>query len=211
MYLKLFEKYTKEGATKENIINALSVINATILARMADDKNDDEEVILFSEFFVSHFLNEEMEEAFYDNWGDYPLVLRAGMGLKEDRRKRYYKKYKNSINLLASYIMEKKNEIFVTTTSIYTNQYSFPSEKNKKVKECLVDIITDLFIFDGSMVVREVKGEKFEICGFYVTDNKIVSVPADEMKKCMELQPDGSIRKDEREVYVQAPIIFSNE
>ena len=84
------------------------------------------------------------------------------------------------------------------------------AKKDKEVKEFLSGIISDLFAENGVIIVREVVGEKYEICGFEIMDDKVVPISAEDLKRNTDLQPDGSIKEDEREVFVKAPLIFPN-
>ena len=85
--LERFKNFVKRNDSPNGLLDILSVENARAIGLNGVEGNsvfeNAEEYAEFFDYFGNHYLNEEMEDRFMENWGDYPYVLRFAAACKD--------------------------------------------------------------------------------------------------------------------------------
>lgn len=86
--LERFKNYIKRNDTSEGMLEILSIENARAIGLNGVEGDSvfekyAEEYAEFFDYFTSHHMNEEMEDRFTENWGNYPYVLRFAAACKD--------------------------------------------------------------------------------------------------------------------------------
>ena len=207
----------------EGVIGYISVINAQLLTKNRSERLTDE-IVEFTAFLRDLFEQDErIAKAAIKNWGEEPYVYRLGIELETER---YMKKYsdifskmsssqRNHIDMLANYIFgiraKRSITIVYQDNSIETLDISrsLPHDALDINKQYLHAMLTRFVADNGcGMVFRYKDKNMFHINGFRATDNRLVSIGKEELKFCMENQPDGSVKESPDEIYEIAPIVL---
>lgn len=86
--LERFKNYIKRNDTSEGMLEILNIENARAIGLNGVEGDSvfekyAEEYAEFFDYFTSHHMNEEMEDRFMENWGNYPYVLRFAAACKD--------------------------------------------------------------------------------------------------------------------------------
>ena len=230
--LQWFCRTCKDKRSAENVIHYISTINARIL--LYDTFDEDTKANMKKEIveFVTYICKtHEGDETFYrkmrENWPDMPprVMRMAQIFEQEDRIKdaiytyrNFDNKRKKNTNVLADYIWNIRQDREISMAMNDGRSESFelsrtiPREYIEDCREWLDTLIVELLSLGGSLILRYVspkKGARYIINGFRIKDGSVEVIKRDELKYCMELQPDGSMICADNEDYRIAPLIFA--
>lgn len=216
-YIDKFNKMVDKNNVYDSAIKALGVLNSEVLAKkqfgeVSESEIDD--IINFAEYFMDEYYDENMEEMIFDNWCDYPRILREADYYIAEREEKYLKSLtsnqRSAIDTLADYILNLKSDIWITTLAMsnteviqwHINSYN----KDEYTKESILSIIVKLHKSNGVLTIREEKSvNEHMVCSFTFKDGNIETVSDGNGKKTMSTLSDGRVVK---ETFVTAPLIL---
>lgn len=92
-YIEMFEEHIqskyKGQYSIDNMIGAVSIINATLLTRInnVNDEQADEIIEAYHYIADKMLTSKKNERKIFENWGDYPLLFRVGSSLEYEKSK----------------------------------------------------------------------------------------------------------------------------
>lgn len=224
-YIEKFQEQLGTRKTREAVVGSVSVLNASTIAVEGTGQLDEKEkdaIITFTDWFYEKYGNDKrLWKAIRRNWPDAPpRILRMGEYFKEERQieeaKAVYKelnpKMQKDVNLLVSYLIkERKGDSLMTFTwdggesTIQIERY----EKKSEYKDAILSCIIRCLYNRGVLIYRRVIGKDLEIVNGFRIDEWIEDVEKEELKYCMELQPDGTMKTFPEDRYEESGLPFA--
>lgn len=221
---KYIKKFKEHLARTKNVVGSLSMLNAYTLGIPQNLLiQDAEDIIDFYDWFFENYEDDNnIWKGIYENWGEIgPRIFRLAEDFIEMENEAYfievYKNFENNtrknVDNLVDYIWNLREQRFLTFSYDDEDLDSEFLEIPKTIKKAELNnykkdlklLIVKVVDLGGIFILRVCEKDEDSICGFLVSDNKIIKIDKKDLANTYDKNPYELKRV---EVYREANIDF---
>lgn len=203
--------------TLDEIVGALSILNAYSLAEAAGDdekyfKKDGKELIEFTNWFLGNYNMDKLHKRFVRNWGGNPRILNIGVYLREQKALKELNELsktltsiqKENVDILFNYIWKKRCTRTLCFTFWDTNEKAgfvnftldkyIPKVKLDGFKGFIRGYVSKAILESGSLVLNLIDDGTVTVMGFDMSPKTITDISLSEMEDIVNKNKDESIK-----------------